>query len=47
MALVQVRVDGKVVFSRTVEEIMHMFWDAYEELENVDQKTAIIDVVPE
>lgn len=47
MALIQVKVEGKVVFSTTVEEVMHMFWDYWEELEDVDQDTATIDVVPE
>lgn len=47
MALIQVKAGDKVVFERTVEEVMHMFWDSWEELDGVDQNTATIDVVPE
>lgn len=47
MALVQVWKDGELVFERTVEEIMHMFWDSWEELDGVGQNAATIEVVPE
>ena len=45
MATLQVKVGSEVIFSESLEEIMSMIWDSFEELENVDPATTTIEVV--
>jgi hypothetical protein len=47
MAIVQVKVDGKVVFEKTVDEVMLEAWEKFPELKDVDPKKTTLDVIPE